>query len=309
MVIWLLSHQRSGSHFLRDTLNSANGNDPNVPPVLVSPGECLTRYDNRLGNEHNDKNWNLWDYLAKKRAEASEGSVSDSGNKKFLSSQSTLARPVTPSELDAYFLSLATAYEDQVFLGDVKINQLHVADGLYRSPSSPPLFLYQMIEKGKVIFLTRGNLLDAYLSGVKAAKTNVWHSLRVDSTQTKDKSVNIPSLHISPEQARWGIKVLEADILVTKKWLDLWGASVLHVTYEHLFDHETGIVDQQAFHCIATFCGLPTHLPWRSALIRNASRSNLSEVANRIELEDYFRCHGEERWFSYELERKSFQAA
>ncbi len=225
------------------------------------------------------------------------------------SGQPALAWPISDSELETYFLTLATSHLDEVFLGDVKINQIHVADGLYRSPSAPPSFLFQMIKNGKVIFLTRDNLLEAYLSGVIAAKSNIWHQNQSVSTERGAKFLDLPAFYVVPEQALWGVNVLEEDILLTRKWLHLWGDSILRVTYEQLFNGETGEIDQQQFHRIATFCGLPTHFPWQSELARSTSVSHLSNVANRDELERYFLQHGAERWLPSEPRLQCLRAA
>jgi hypothetical protein len=289
MFITLLCHQRSGSHFLCDTLLSHNraiatGAVEGMP--LIVPREAFTRYPDDREVEH--RQWLFWDFVRSIPQVADQG---DGSGRPF-----DIER-LAPT-IDDYVAWLNVASVGQVVLLDVKVNQLHLADGLFRSANSCPKMLSQLAAASKVLFLRRRNLLSAYLSGVFAAATGVWHVHRGVATGNHAASRNDsqglssrqglndkPSkIRVDPNEALMNVRMLERDLNLADEWLSVWPGSVMQVSYESLFDPSTSAIQQSTLARVARFCGLADNAYWESSQQRLNRHGYLDMVENRIEL-------------------------
>jgi hypothetical protein len=114
-MVFLLSHQRSGSHFLKDTLECHNSHlqesDLSLPRYRGLPEVLLPDLDR---NHPNAAKWSFARYLRDRVAQAPETWGDPEG--------------IATAALQ-FFDELEEQSQSETLLVDVKLNQLHIAEG------------------------------------------------------------------------------------------------------------------------------------------------------------------------------------
>lgn len=266
-LLFLLSHQRSGSHFLKQTLNCHNDyldRTGERGPRYFGIGEIYTHgYSHLCPGLHR---W-LFESVLNERLIASP---SEWGNPEGIAKAAGLV-----------IAELSKLAENYIALADVKLNQLHLGNGWYHDPGAVPKLLYDMVNRGQIIFLQRRNLLRAVLSSFVARQTRVWHR---DGVQ---EVIPIRSkVLIDVERFVLQLSELQKSIEQVAGWLKFLGTNLLLVHYEDLFDAKSLTCQAKEFDRIAKFAGLKTGLDWQSSFQKLGSE-NLADV---IENYDEFRA-------------------
>ena len=251
-LLFLLSHQRSGSHFLKSALdrcNSGSGQFLALPEVFT-PGIAA------MGPQFKD--WLFEPFH----------------NERLVRDPLKWGTPQGIAETAASFIDhLEEKSRDITVLADIKLNQLHIGEGWYHQTTTPPKLIDQMLARGKVIFLQRRNLVRAIVSALQATKTGIWHVESKDAgTPVMIRIDDISGFLFHLEHLHRGL--VEAD-----KWL-AGHPSVHRVYYEDLFSAGTLEAIPQAFDDIADFAEIRRAAAWKSSFRKIGTRPLSDVVAN-----------------------------
>lgn len=262
-ILFLLSHQRSGSHFLKQTLNCHNdylkergwrGREYFALPEVLTPG-----IDRRHpGVSH----WLFGPFLRTRVQESPDEWANPEGIAKA-------AR--------LYLDYLEQTSNGYIAFADIKLNQLYIGEGWYHAVGTTPRLLYDIVRKGKIVFLRRKNLVRAVLSGQMAEKTGIWHVRDASATSNKTQ------LNINCDTFLNLLRQLDESLRAADEWLSRWQRSVLKIDYEDLYDENTLTCNREAFDRIAEFSGLAVGANWHSPLHKIGTYSLPEVIANYAE--------------------------
>lgn len=256
-VVCLLSHQRSGSHFLKGTLNCHN-------EAIEKLGYIGSRY------------------LALPEVFTPPANIDDDDvadlrfisfhNGQLMADPLRWGNPKGIAQATELFLErLYSQFPDEIALADIKINQMYLGEGWYHQPTATPRLLYGILKRGKAIFLRRKNLVRAILSGLVAQQSGVWHLEHGDAAPPPAKlSVDVDSFFAQ-------LVNMDRGIAKAESWLEDYSSIVHSVFYEDLFDEQSHECNAHAFDEIARFAGLATGIPWQSP-IRKLEVRRLADV-------------------------------
>lgn len=264
-VIFLLSHQRSGSHFLKYSLNSHNEYSAKIGTTtaeyLALP-EVFTP-----GIAQQEPSWQEWLF------------------EPFLETQFALHGaaganpPGVQRAVSLFFDELEHRAAGRIVLVDIKLNQLHLGEGWYSEPTGCPHMLHEISRRGKVVFLQRRNLLRAVVSGIRATQQGLWHVTDPLSHRPAETAIQL-----NAEECFLWVAQLAQGISAVSTWLANCGATVLQVSYEELYDAKSLTCNQAQFDRIASFAGLNIGAPWRTTMQKIGLQPLATIVANYDEL-------------------------
>lgn len=220
-VTLLISHDRSGSHFLGSFIRKLSGqtmidevcNEQAIDPVADPRSFFGFRY--KLGQENAD-------YLLRRNVDL----ISDL--------------------LEKYFSFLLGQADGKGVVVDIKYGHIHNFElawwPIFRKPY---LFDFVASRKMKIIHLSRWNSLETVVSGFVAESRKVWHAVGDAPTADASDAIDVDKGRMI-EQVTWLNQQKEA----ISKWAQ--GASALPVLYEELVDPKLG---EQCRRRIASFLG------------------------------------------------------
>ncbi len=240
-----MSHQRSGSHFLKGTLRSYNAH---LERIAFDGQRYLDLPEIFLAG------------IVSKFPEFRDW-LFEPFHSEFL--RRDALKWGTPQGIaDAASLFLDKLHDQatgRIVLADIKLNQLYIGEGWFHETSAMPRMIYKLAAKGKIIFLRRRNLIRSIVSGLQAEQTNVWHV----EEEAISGPVNI-TVNLDDFMAR--LVHLDRGLAEAESWLGRYPDTVHSVHYEDLFDPTTLACNQPAFDAIAAFAGMSEGIQWRSPL-------------------------------------------
>ncbi|MCX7303249.1 MAG: Stf0 family sulfotransferase [Hyphomicrobiales bacterium] len=250
-LLFLVSHQRSGSHFLKEALRGPNYLA--LPEVFHPAPTELPEFEEWLFKPFHD---------SLLRAEPLRW-----------------GKPDGIAQASELFLDrLRDQSVERTALADIKFNQLHIDEGWWSQPSSTPRLVHKIASMGKIIFLRRRNLLRAIISGWQATRSGVWHNRTGTAAQV--------NLTVDVDNLLREVNGMEQGLAAVEGWLSQSSDSVLHVHYEDLFDARSLACNPRSFDRIAAFAGLPSGLDWRPSMRKIETRSLIDVVENIDELRE-----------------------
>ena len=261
-LLILLSHQRSGSHFLKETLNCHNeyldqvgyaGTRYIALPEVLTPGSEM---------EYPDQSKWLFGPFLRERVLSSP---IEWGNPGGIANAATL-----------YFRHLHDLSHDKIILADIKLNQLYIGEGWYQEPTSPPRLVYTLRSEGKIILLRRRNIVRAIVSGMQAKHTGIWHVRHGLSAPCPAK------FKINVDDFRNRLIQVDSAIAQADEWLRDWDHATLKVAYEDLYDTGRLACNSQVFDRIAEFAGMAAGITWTTSM-RKTGTYQLCDVIENYE--------------------------
>ena len=240
-LLWLLSHQRSGSHFLKETLCLQEENLENFAGRHLALPEVFT--EGSAAKYPAFKDWCFEPFHDERLRE----------NPLKWGDPQGLA--------DAVSLFMDMIHEKaggRIVLADIKLNQLYIGEGWFHQTTAPPRMFYGLADKSKLIFLRRRNLVRALVSGLLATKTGVWHTKHEDTDTSDPVKITIDIDNFMSQLTHLDRGLAEADC-----WLNAYPDTVHRVFYEDLFDANTLACNAATFDAIATFAGIGKAIEWR----------------------------------------------